>query len=90
MLTTTIRSRCTPVLLQSDGFLMKTLNFLAFFFPSLNYRTTTRPLAEEYVAGELGYTTARQSAVEGGALCREAAGGPAAALCGPVGELILI
>lgn len=48
-----------------------------------------RPSAAECIAGELSYTTARQSAVAA-AVCREAAGGTAAALCGPVGELILI
>lgn len=90
--TTTIGSCRTPALLQLDGFLMTTLHFLGFFFLLffLNYRSTAHPSAEGCIASELGYTTARQPAVESAALCREAAGRVAAALCGPVGELILI
>lgn len=61
-----------------------------FLFLFLNYRSTAHPSAEGCIASELGYTTARQPAVESAALCREAAGRAAAALCGPVGELILI
>lgn len=91
MRTTTIGSCRTPALLQLDGFLMTTLHFLVlFFFLFLNYRSTAHPSAEGCIASELGYTTARQPAVESAALCREAAGRAAAALCGPVGELILI
>lgn len=82
-----------PALLRFDGFLMTTLHVLLFLFFSfffLNYRSTAHLPAERCIASELGYTTARQPAVESAALCRVAAGGAAAALCGPVGELILI